>query len=414
MRVQRRAPWMNDEEIEMKPLPGRWCAVAISLLLAGGASAPAGAATITVTSNQDTGPGSFRQAVASAVAGDTINFNLAWPATIAILQTPLYFTKSITIDGPGADKLTFDGNHAGSPLFQTHFSASLTISGVTIRRGGSGAIYVPGNAQSLTLRHCAVVDNIEQALLVWGNLTVDDCVFSGNLTTNISTTDYGSAIYVGRGVASISNSTFAGNDSSDGCGAIYNGGSMTIRNSTFSDNRTIGTNSSQGGAICSPGALAVEASTFTGNYARGYGGTLLAGNGTLTSSTFRDNSSGLGGDGINGGPGLIVSRSILQGCVDAVTSGGDNLVSDGSCFPASAGLNDRIGLDPRLGELANNGGPTKTVALQAGSPAIDQVIANAAGCSGSDQRGVARPLGVRCDIGAFERDTDRIFASGFD
>jgi len=398
----------------MKPILGPWRAVAISLLLTGSASAPAWAATITVTTNADTGPGSFRQAVASAVAGDTINFNLTWPATIAILTTPFYFTKNVTIDGPGADKLTFDGNHASNPMFQTHFSASVTFSGVTIRRGGSGAFYVPQSTQSLTLRHCAIVDTIEQAVLVWGNLTVDDCVFSGNLTTNISTTDYGSAIYVGSGVATISNSTFAGNESADGCGAIYNRGSMTIRNSTFSDNRTIGTNSSQGGAICSPGPLAVEASTFSGNYARGYGGTLLAGNGTLTSSTFRDNFSGLGGDGINGGPGLIVSRSILQSCVDAVTSGGDNLVSDASCFPASAALNDRVGLDPRLDALADNGGPTKTVALQADSPAIDQVIVNAAGCSGTDQRGVARPLGLRCDIGAFELDTDPIFANAFE
>ncbi|TDR41745.1 hypothetical protein DFR29_110229 [Tahibacter aquaticus] len=139
----------------MKPLLGRCCAVAINLLLAGGASAPAWAATITVTTNADSGPGSFRQAVSSAVAGDTINFNLAWPAMIAILQAPLYITKNPAIDGPGADKLTFDGNNAGSPLFQTHFSASLTISGVTIRRGGSGAIYVPSSTQSLTLRHCA-------------------------------------------------------------------------------------------------------------------------------------------------------------------------------------------------------------------------------------------------------------------
>jgi hypothetical protein len=92
LRFQRRAPWTNAEETEMKPILGRWCAVAISLLLMGGASAPAWAATITVTTNADTGAGSFRQAVASAVAGDTINFNLTWPATIAIP----YFIAALT------------------------------------------------------------------------------------------------------------------------------------------------------------------------------------------------------------------------------------------------------------------------------------------------------------------------------
>jgi hypothetical protein len=47
-------------------------------------------------------------------------------------------------------------------------------------------------------------------------------------------------------------------------------------------------------------------------------------------------------------------------------------------------------------------------------PAIDAVTVNAATCSGTDQRGAPRPMGPRCDIGAFEFDPDPIFASGFD
>ncbi|WP_386067526.1 choice-of-anchor Q domain-containing protein [Tahibacter sp. UC22_41] len=103
----------------------------------------------------------------------------------------------------------------------------------------------------------------------------------------------------------------------------------------------------------------------------------------------------------------------LQNCRRQIGSGGDNIAGDASCFPASAELNDRVGLDPRLGELANNGGPTKTVALRAGSPAIDQVIVNAASCAGADQRGAARPSGPLCDIGAYERNGDLLFDNGF-
>lgn len=151
----------------------------------------------------------------------------------------------------------------------------------------------------------------------------------------------------------------------------------------------------------------------SGNYARGSGGAILAWNGTLTGITFKDNVSSTGGNSIDGQADLIVRRSILQNCRRQIGSGGDNIAGDASCFPASAELNDRVGLDPRLGELANNGGPTKTVALRAGSPAIDQVIVNAASCAGADQRGAARPSGPLCDIGAYERNGDLLFDNGF-
>jgi len=63
---------------------------------------------------------------------------------------------------------------------------------------------------------------------------------------------------------------------------------------------------------------------------------------------------------------------------------------------------------------ADSAGPGTTMALQLGSPAIDQVILNAATCSGTDQRGFVRPLGARCDIGAIEMDLDKLFRNGFD
>ena len=82
-----------------------------------------------------------------------------------------------------------------------------------------------------------------------------------------------------------------------------------------------------------------------------------------------------------------------------IESTGHNLDSDGSCFLAAAG--DLPARDPLLGPLADNGGPTETQALLPGSPAIDAGAAE--GCPQHDQRGIARPQGAGCDIGAFER-----------
>ena len=99
----------------------------------------------------------------------------------------------------------------------------------------------------------------------------------------------------------------------------------------------------------------------------------------------------------------IVAGNGLYGCqveggANAVlTSLGNNVFGDDSCGAAAG---DQTFTDPVLGPLADNGGPTLTHALLAGSPAID--AADAASCSATDQRGVARPQGAGCDVGAFE------------
>ena len=94
--------------------------------------------------------------------------------------------------------------------------------------------------------------------------------------------------------------------------------------------------------------------------------------------------------------GLPVNCSATGG---GIVSGGSNLDSDSSCGLTAPG--DSNGRSALLGPLANNGGPTQTQALGAGSPAIDAVIS---GCPppATDQRGVSRPQGAACDIGAFE------------
>jgi hypothetical protein len=94
----------------------------------------------------------------------------------------------------------------------------------------------------------------------------------------------------------------------------------------------------------------------------------------------------------------IVSNGASGNCTGQITSQGHNLESADECDFHSAG--DQTGRDPLLGALGDNGGPTDTEALLAGSPAID--TGDPAGCPPADQRGVARPQRLACDIGAFE------------
>ncbi|MEO7324030.1 MAG: choice-of-anchor Q domain-containing protein [Dokdonella sp.] len=375
-------------------------------LLLAGACAPACATTITVTSTADSGAGSLRQALADAVAGNTIDFNLAYPAVIHP-QLMLFVTKSLTIEGPGTGNLTIDGNNSPDPMLEIVNSSVVTISDLTVEHAGDTALYVQQG--TLTVNHCRLANNLGGAIVSGGTLTVNDSVFDTNHSSS-----GGGAIFNNAG-ASINTSSFIGNSSDSGGGAIYNGGGISIHTSTFSGNQAVASNSSRGGAIQNNGDMSIDNSTFAGNSAAGFGGAIqLDHAATVTSSTFSGNYSALGGSGVNTFATLTVSRSILEGCNGTVISSGDNIGTDGSCFADSIVLNDRGNVAPRLAPLADNGGPTKTMALQSASPAIDQVIVNAAGCSGSDQRGVARPVGPRCDIGAYERDGDMLFDDGFD
>lgn len=384
------------------------CALAIGFL-AGGVGTPLWAATITVTSTADSGAGSLRQALLEAAAGDTIDFNLVYPALI-YPQSTLFINKNVTIAGPGAAQLILDGNNSGNPMIQVPIAATATISGLTMQHAGASAIHLPQG--TLTIHRCAFLNNLGSAIASTSALTVNESVFTDNASSNL-----GGAIY-NNGSATIQRSSFTGNTASNGGGAIVTYGSMEIRYSTFSGNQTLGNNSARGGAILAGGnggTLAIDTSTFNANTALGFGGAIHNESVlTLTGSTLAGNVSLLAGNGISTFSALTVSRSILDACSGTVTSAGDNIGNDSSCVSTSALLNDRANLDALLVGLANNGGPTHTMALQTASPAIDQVTVNTAACTGTDQRGVARPAGLRCDIGAVEMVSDTVFRHGFE
>ena len=132
----------------------------------------------------------------------------------------------------------------------------------------------------------------------------------------------------------------------------------------------------------------------------------------LKNTTVTNNTSTRGG-GVNNNTNLntgtaqrvntIVSGNFAVDGGDCFTKGitslGHNLVSDGSC--GFNGPGDISGVDPLLGLLQNNGGATFTQVLWPGSPAIDG--GDDAACAATDQRGVTRPQGAACDIGAYEK-----------
>ena len=229
--------------------------------------------------------------------------------------------------------------------------------------------------------------------------------------------------------------------SGNGGGAIYTASQMTIDSSTISDNQAPGSNGKGAGIYVANGNLTVTNSTISGNAAGSIGGGIFQTGGSvwLTNVTVAGNSALIGGGfGKEAGEALFIhvtvagnSASTYSGIYSltdrpnvllvntivannngdrtqcgsfgtpAIADGGGNLV-----YPAAnacVGITSATTGDPKLGSLSLNApGTTATMALGAGSAAID--AAQASVCATHDQRGVARPQGAGCDIGAYEAE----------
>ena len=246
----------------------------------------------------------------------------------------------------------------------------------------------------------------------------------------------GAGIYNG-GTLTLNNSLVRNNvccthTNGNGGAGIGNWGTLTVNNSTIVDNNALwpGPSSYAGGGIYSyEGMLTVNNSTVSGNVAGIGGGIFSFSTVVLNNSTIhRNTASGFGG-GITFDPDYLgnpsytftIRNTIVAGnftafdqpdCRGPITSAGYNLLGINTGCTFSAATGDKVGtsaspIDPRLTALTNNGGPTFTHALITGSPATDAGNTAAPGsggnaCLATDQRGVTRPAGARCDIGAFE------------
>jgi predicted outer membrane repeat protein len=237
------------------------------------------------------------------------------------------------------------------------------------------------------------------------------------------------------GAARVESSTITGNHAANGGG--ISAGTMEIVASTLSGNTAV----TDGGAIYVPGAsrggpiVTVRNSTLSGNSAGRQGGAFsdfggISVSGRFTSKAHFLNTSVISNTAPLGGGGglyhagyygeddwgepfpqdLTLENVLLSGstggnCAGVTTadgffiSYGHNLSSDSTCLGLT-GTGDKNKTKAQIGPLQDNGGPTLTHALLAGSPAID--AGGAANCPTTDQRGVARPQGATCDIGAYE------------
>ncbi len=345
-------------------------------------------------------------AVGECVAGmagmDTITFSVT--GTIALTAGELVIDDALTITGPGANGLTISGSNL-SRVFTINGGVTATIETLTIADGRAtgGSTKVGGGIANFS-----------------GTLNVINSTLSNNSASGGGGDNFGGGIY-NIGTLNVINSTLSSNSASgdnsynNGGGIANFSGTLNVINSTLSNNSASASSSTnKGGGIANfSGTLNLTSSTLSNNFASGsssnnegggiasYGGTVNAKNTIIAQNTAST------GPDFNG-------TAISQGY---------NLIGkeDGSTGFTNGVNQDQVGsiampLDPLLGPLANNGGPTQTMALLPGSPALDKGISNGLP---TDQRGFARTLdfpalanatgGDGTDIGAFEFGASAVF-----
>jgi hypothetical protein len=357
-------------------------------------------------------------------------------------------TGKVTINGTGAT-IARQAATASTPvpafrLLNVAAGGSLTLNGLALGNGfaddgtnGGGAIFSLGTVHvsgvffsgnrspaATGTSGGAISSNNSSA-----TLTVDRSTFAGNIAQE------GGGIFT-QSATSITNSTFTGNSATlfGGGGLVSAVGTTKVSGDTFSRNSGPG-----GGAIDNDATVNITNSTFAGNTAGANGGGALQNFGamTVTHSTVANNTSQFGANlhndpvapaSVTGpvfNPALrgrslaalasastfTVTASIVSGGITgtncsgsaAFTDGGFNIDSGTSCGFLTAN-HSKNSTNPNLGPLAANGGPTTTMALPSGSPALNAIPSVTSGCAGTtDQRGIPRPQATGCDIGAYER-----------
>ncbi len=449
----------------------RWRKVARVLTLAGlllsFIQGPVGlqdarAATLTVTTTADAavsdGNCSLREAIQAAttnsavdacpagdaVSSDTINFAVSGTVTLTA-QLEVSTTDPLVIDGDGM--VTINGG--GHRILNVAAGGDVELVEIALAGGWADAGAGISNAGTLTLTDSSLTSSMTigtyacgAGILNTGTLTI----IRSTVSSNYSTYHTGGGI-CNFGELTIEESTLSGNTASHDGGAIHNSGTATITDSTFSGNTA---NYYGGGIYNHTGTLVLTNTTVNANHAL-YGAGLFNhanGTATITNSTLSGNVAGYDGGGIynqghmgiynatitgNGaqfgggikgtGLWLALRNTLLAGNSASVdgpdcyamtaASGGYNLIGNTAGCGISVGTGDLRNVEPDLGPLQDNGGPTDTHALMLDSLAVD--AGNPVGCLNdvgeelvTDQRGFARPVDgdgdmqAVCDIGAYE------------
>lgn len=395
-------------------------AVVAPVLASLAAAQPAFAAPITCSVNAlvaaiNTANGTAGGATVTLPSGCVYRLHTADNATDGGTGLPV-ITGNVTVTGSGSTIRR--AATAGTPAFRIFDVATggqLTLNSVTVAGGlandgvnGGGGIFSHG---TLTITRSTFTHNSSPAQTG----TSGGAINSSGVLTVQNSTFYANTGQEGGGIfsqqaATITNSTFTNNTATVfGGGAVVSAaGATTVADDTF-----VGNSGPGGGALDNDATLNVSDSTFFNNTAGNNGGGAIVNFGTanVTQATLSGNTAPFGSDVLNfTGFSLTMSMSIVTGGLNGANCGGESPITDGgynidsgsSCAFSSAS-HSMSNTQPQLDPLAFNGGPTRTMALPAGSPAVDAIPSGTPGCSGTDQRGRARPQGAGCDIGAYER-----------
>jgi len=418
-------------------------AVAVEVLV----SVPAGAATITPTTFADdlmnNGNCTLREAVLAANTDAPVDACPAGSAADVIqLQAGTYqltvqgvgedaaasgdldIVSDLTVQGAGPTATVVVGAWAANTDRIFHVLTAGTdaaLNNLTVRDGGgdqdAAGVLVDGPNVSLQMSNAIITSNETTGHVgaLWndgGTAILRDVGISDNTAGNCC-----SSIANTPGTMTLERVAIHGNTSGDDSG-IYSDDTLTIVDSTISGNRTTNAMGAEGAGLLldPPGVTTIENSTISGNSSPSDGGgiyidggTLTVNNVTITANVADSDANGTGnGGGLfqSGAATVTISNTILSGnsdpsgeapdCSGTLSSGGANILQSTNGCTFAPGAGDLTGVDPLLGPLSDNGGPTQTHALLAGSPAI-----NAGGptCTATDQRGLPR---ADCDIGAYE------------
>jgi hypothetical protein len=392
--------------------------LAILMLLAAAAVAQADTIDVNTTSDAPASPAecsgvaddcSLRQAIDKAQPGDSVqlgsgHYGLTLGSTIEI-------AKSLAIDGGGLNATSIDGslnvaNNAQNRILRVDDGAQVTIQDVTFTGGFDGNDEGCCGGSVFNLRGGGAIFNAS------GTLTLQNVAFSDNPGGHL-----GGAIS-NNGTLDMRDVSFT-NDQADIGGALFSRGNVTATGVTFEKDATSATDEA---AVY----LLSGNASFTNTTVVGSGGASSRGGGihnadailTLTNDTLSNNIRGslltdrgattkvantIIADGFSDGDGDCVAPGLPSGdgtTAKAITTDlGGNLDQDNSCG-LSGTSGDVPGKDPKLVPITDNGGPTRTEALLAGSPALGDP-STSSDCPTVDQRGTSRPDG-KCDIGAFE------------
>jgi hypothetical protein len=396
-------------------------------------SSAANASTFTVTTTNDSGPGSLRAEIedANAHSGSTVAFQPGLSGTITLRNTLPTILTGMTIAGPGASTLTVSGASLYRCAAISSGAGTVAVTGLTFANGndskgdsGGGALFVASGTVDVTncvFSSCSSTTGGGAILADYGTVNITgsqfnncSCSTDGGAILNYTTLTVASSIFNGDGAtvsgsgiynygdvsvtasqfengtndpisnlnsATIDSSTFNNNQSSSYGGAIHNyyGGNLTLTRSTLYQNES----KAQGSAIYNDGTLALTSCTSSGNQGSLSSAVIdiyndSSGTGSINNSVFQD--------------GEYLPYSVVA---SALTIRNSNFHDIPVGYPGTA----NVAGTPLLSVLGNYGGPVPTVALLPGSYSLGTGVATG---FTTDQRGVAIPTSGPYDIGAFQ------------